>query len=473
MNAVKPLVSVIIPSYNAAQFLPDAVASVRAQGYNPIEIVIVDDGSTDNTAEMIPSFGNDIRYVRQTNAGPAAARNRGLGEARGEWIAFLDADDLWPADKLRVQAARLEADASLDVVLGRVQYRHEPGVEKTDIRYEGPGDTLVNVHLGSGLYRRTAFDKVGLFNPALRFSEDHDWFLRARELGVRITILRDVTLLYRLHGKNMTRTEPTGDYNLLKVLKASLDRRRALGSGQVSPVPRFAECDEANRNLVSCIVPSWNYGKYIGQALQSILDQTWPRKEIIVIDDGSTDDSSQVAHRAAPQAVVYFQPNAGQGAARNRGVELAKGKFLAFLDADDLWFPETLSLQMAAFEKDSTLDMVFGQVEQFCSPELSAGEKVKWGNVGGVMRAHHAGAMLIRRESFLRVGPFPTQRRMGEFVEWYALARDKGLREVMLSDVLLRRRVHGGNTVLRERAAYSDYVHIVKSALDRRRKGTT
>jgi glycosyltransferase involved in cell wall biosynthesis len=473
MSAGRPCVSVIIPAYNAAQFLREAVASVRAQGYSPIEIVIVDDGSTDNTAETIPSLGEGIRYVRQVNAGPAAARNHGLGEARGEWIAFLDADDLWPADKLTVQAARLEADLSLDVVLGRVQYLHDPGVEKTDIRYEGPDDTLVNVHLGSGLYRRTAFDRVGLFNPALRFSEDHDWFLRARELGVRITILRQVTLLYRLHGKNMTRTESVGDYNLLKVLKASLDRRRALGQGHVCPVPRFADCDEANRNLVSCVVPVWNYGRYIGEALRSILDQTWPRKEIIVIDDGSTDGSAQVAHRIAPQAVVYSQPHAGPGAARNRGVELAKGTFLAFLDADDLWSPETLSRRMAAFEKDPALDMVFGQVEQFCSPELSAAEKAKWGNVGGVMQARHAGAMLIRRESFLRAGTFPTQRLLGEFIEWYALARDKGLRETMLSDMSLRRRVHGGNTVLRERAAYSDYVHIVKSALDRRRKGAT
>jgi len=470
MSAGKPLVSVIIPAYNAAQFLREAVASVRAQGYGPIEIVIVDDGSTDNTAETIQSLGEGICYVRQANAGPAAARNRGLAEARGEWIAFLDADDLWPMDKLRGQAARLEADPLLEVVLGRVQYRHEPGVAKADLRYEGPDDTLVNVHLGSGLYRRTVFDRVGLFNPTLRFSEDHDWFLRARELAVRMTILPQVTLLYRLHGKNMTRTEPTGDYNLLKVLKASLDRRRAAGGGQVCPVPRFADCDEANRNLVSCIVPVWNGGKYIATALQSILDQTWTRNEIIVIDDGSTDDSVQAARRAAPQAAVYSQPNAGPGAARNRGVELAKGAFLAFLDADDLWSPETLSRQMSAFEKEPTLDMVFGQVEQFCSPELTAAEKAKWGNVGGVMRAHHVGAMLIRRESFLRVGPFPAQRRVGEFVEWYALARDTGLREVMLSDVSLRRRVHGGNSVLRERASHSDYVHIVKSALDRRRK---
>ncbi len=131
MSAGGPLVSVIIPAYNAAQFLREAVASVRAQGYSPIEIVIVDDGSTDNTAETIRSLGEGIRYVRQANAGPAAARNRGLAEARGEWVAFLDGDDLWPADKLRVQAARLEADPSLDVVLGRVQYRHEPGVKRS------------------------------------------------------------------------------------------------------------------------------------------------------------------------------------------------------------------------------------------------------------------------------------------------------------------------------------------------------
>ena len=138
-------------------------------------------------------------------------------------------------DKLNVQGARPEADPSLEGALGRVQYHHEPGVEKADLRYEGPDDTLVNVHLGSGLYRRTVFDRVGLFNPALRFSEDHDWFLRARGLAVRITILSEVTLLYRLHGKNMTRTEPAGDFNLLKVLKASLHRRRAVGGGRFVP----------------------------------------------------------------------------------------------------------------------------------------------------------------------------------------------------------------------------------------------
>src|ERR1700682_4446766 len=102
-----PLVSIIIPVYNAAHFLPQAMASIRAQGYDSLEIVVVDDGSTDNCADVAKSLGSDVRYDRQVNRGPSAARNRGLALARGELIAFLDVDDQWPAQKLSVQLGRL------------------------------------------------------------------------------------------------------------------------------------------------------------------------------------------------------------------------------------------------------------------------------------------------------------------------------------------------------------------------------
>ena len=122
-----PLVSVIVPAYNAARFLPHAVESIRRQDYLPLEIVIVDDGSTDDTAEVARDLGSDIRYVYQPNAGPAAARNRGLEQARRELIAFLDADDEWPPDKLRIQVGRLLAEPELDVVTGRTHYIRLPG----------------------------------------------------------------------------------------------------------------------------------------------------------------------------------------------------------------------------------------------------------------------------------------------------------------------------------------------------------
>ena len=117
----RPLVSVIVPSYNAARFLPEAIASVRRQHYEPLEILIVDDGSTDATPQLVPRLGADIRYFRKENAGVASARNVGLREARGEVIAFLDADDQWPDGKIGVQLARLEADPALEVVTGRTQ----------------------------------------------------------------------------------------------------------------------------------------------------------------------------------------------------------------------------------------------------------------------------------------------------------------------------------------------------------------
>src|ERR1017187_10588057 len=98
-----PLVSVIIPAYNAAHFLPNAVASVRRQSYEPLEILIVDDGSRDDCARVAAELGETVRYVRQEQAGPAAARNRGLELAQGEFIGFLDADDEWPEQKLSIQ----------------------------------------------------------------------------------------------------------------------------------------------------------------------------------------------------------------------------------------------------------------------------------------------------------------------------------------------------------------------------------
>src|SRR5262245_10754564 len=100
-----PLVSCIVPVYNGEAFLGEALASIRAQRHRPIEILVVDDGSTDGTAAVVMAADAGIRYMRQDNAGGAAARNRGIGMARGTFVAFLDADDLWPPEKLERQIA--------------------------------------------------------------------------------------------------------------------------------------------------------------------------------------------------------------------------------------------------------------------------------------------------------------------------------------------------------------------------------
>jgi glycosyltransferase involved in cell wall biosynthesis len=239
----RPLLSVIIPCYNAARFLPQAVASVRVQRYEPLEIFVVDDGSTDATPEIAPGLGPEVRYLRQENRGPSSARNLALRQARGEIIAFLDADDEWPEGRLDLQVGRLLEDPALDVVSGRVRYVELPGGQIPDLRFEGPDRTLPGIHIGAAVYRRRAFDVVGLFDEALRYSEDHDWFLRAREAGLKMLVLAEVTLLYRMHDSNMTRHVPGRNLIQTLVIHKSLQRRRQK-NGVAGELPSWSSYDE-------------------------------------------------------------------------------------------------------------------------------------------------------------------------------------------------------------------------------------
>jgi glycosyltransferase involved in cell wall biosynthesis len=238
------MISVIIPAYNAAGFLSDAIDSALAQQYPQLEIIVVDDGSIDRPSDVASRYGERVRCARQDNAGPAAARNRGIRMARGEFLAFLDADDLWPADKLQIQMARFADEPALDVVAGRIQYVRLDGAAELDLRFEDARNTVTHVHLGSAVCRRRAFDRVGLFDESLRFSEDHDWYLRAREEALSILVLREITLLYRLHGGNMTRNATSQQLGLARVLKKSLDRRRLKAGGTAANLPPWSAFDE-------------------------------------------------------------------------------------------------------------------------------------------------------------------------------------------------------------------------------------
>lgn len=250
MTRRENLVSVIIPVFNAASFLPHAVASIDHQSYRPLEIIVVDDGSTDNTAEVARSLPSLSYYLHQENKGPSAARNFGLKQATGEFIAFLDADDQWPSSKLDLQIGRLRAEPQLDVVLGRIQYISLPGAKTIDIAFETEERTLTHVHLGSGVYRRRVFERVGLFDESLRYSEDVDWFMRAREEDISMVILGDVTLLYQLHAGNMTHEMTSERSNLAAVMRLSLERRRRRGAGRPSALKPWSHYDETGRTRV-------------------------------------------------------------------------------------------------------------------------------------------------------------------------------------------------------------------------------
>jgi glycosyltransferase involved in cell wall biosynthesis len=223
-----PLVSCIIPVYNSERFIAAAVESILGQTHRPIEVIVVDDGSTDGTPAVLEQFSGLLRVIAQSNAGHAAARNAGIRASAGEYIAFLDADDLWHPDKLVRQTRRLAEHPELGVTFSHLlNFSGNPPPLGSNLppatAGSVPGYTSVTM-----LARRTLFDTIGLFDEMLRHGNDRDWLLRAAEQGVQVDLLPDILVYRRLHDANRSAVlggSSRAEY--LRIIKASLDRRRA------------------------------------------------------------------------------------------------------------------------------------------------------------------------------------------------------------------------------------------------------
>lgn len=234
-----PTVSVVIPVFDSERFLAEAIESVFAQRHAPLEVIVVDDGSTDETPDVAGRYGDAIRYYRQENRGTPAARNRGVELATGELIAFLDADDLYSPDKLALQLPRLEARPDTEIVLGFRQYYM---LEDDGTGFRKHMEPMMALQLACGLFRASVFSRIGPFDEGLRLTDDWNWFMRARELGVRLLIHRDVVLHQRIHEANITRQRELGRQETLLLVRESLARRRQAGvSGSLPPLSSYFE----------------------------------------------------------------------------------------------------------------------------------------------------------------------------------------------------------------------------------------
>jgi len=220
----KPLVSVIIPVYNGAKYVAEAIESVCVQNYDPFEIIVVDDGSTDDTPSVVQSF-KDIRYIRQENNGCAAARNNGITESRGEMLAFLDADDYWAANKLHVQVGCLLNNPGIGYTLGKQRNFLESGIDRPFWLRE---ELLLEEHTGFlptlVIHRRT-FDTVGPFNTNFRISSDVEWFCRVKDAGIPMMVVPEVVLYRRIHSSNLSYQTKSGNPSLLRALRISVQRK--------------------------------------------------------------------------------------------------------------------------------------------------------------------------------------------------------------------------------------------------------
>ncbi len=216
---------------------------------------------------------------------------------------------------------------------------------------------------------------------------------------------------------------------------------------------------------ISVLVPCYNAARYLADALDSALGQSPRPAEVIVVDDGSTDRSAEVARRYAADVVCVRQPNLGISAARNRALSLARGGMLAFLDADDVWPPGSLAVRHAALCADAALGCVFGLVQQFVSADAGGSGADQPAPLTGRL----AGTMLARRWAVERVGAFDARLRTGETLDWMARLDESGIPWQRVPAVVLRRRIHRGNTMLTHAAGHHDYLTVLRAALRRRR----
>ena len=225
----RSLVTVIVPVYNGERYLAFALKSIFEQDYCPLEIIVVDDGSVDGSADIVKSFP-EIRYLHQSNQGVAVARNVGLDAARGQFIAFLDQDDLWMPNKLSRQIDYLLKYPQVDGVLTKSRLFLEPGIEAPSWLKRG---LLLEDQAGyfpsALVVRKTAFEQVGHFDPAYRTSSDSDWFFRAKNCGISIAVLPETLVHRRIHRANHSYQAQLASSEILKVVKSSIDRQRSRG----------------------------------------------------------------------------------------------------------------------------------------------------------------------------------------------------------------------------------------------------
>ena len=216
--------------------------------------------------------------------------------------------------------------------------------------------------------------------------------------------------------------------------------------------------------MVTILMPCYNAADFLGQAVASLQAQSCPDWELLVVDDGSQDGSPDRLRELLPQARLMESAHVGIGAALNQARPLVGGDWVAFLDADDLWAPDKLAVQLAALDQHPDWDGVFVGVETFY-------EVSDRGRVADSASGRHRGALLLRRAAYDRMPLFREDLKVGEFVDWMARGEELGLHFGFIDLPLYRRRIHSHNTSRLSAQSASDYLKVVKAALDRRRLG--
>lgn len=343
-----PRVSVVMPCYRQALFLREAVQSVVEQTFADWELIIVNDGSPDDTSavahRLIAEHPNrTIRLIEKKNGGVSEARNTGIAAARGAYILPLDADDLIRPTMLEKTVALLEQRP--DLAIAYTDITHFGAIDRTIQAAEFdaakiPHDNQLNY---CSLYRREAWELCGGYRPFHWQYEDWDFWVNCTAHGLRAQRIPDPLLLYRVKAESAYTVAVQHDRELrarivLNHTQLYSPRRvqEARATLQAFPLP-----DVPGGPLVSVIVPTFNRPELLCRAIDSVLAQTLQDFEIIVVNDGGIDVAGWIGSRDALGRIRLLRhpTNRGMSAARNTGLRAARGTYVAYLDDDDIFYP--------------------------------------------------------------------------------------------------------------------------------------
>ena len=465
MNSHK--ISVIIPTHNNGNELRRAVQSILAQNalalnLCTIEIILINDASDRKYLPLQQQLTIDFPVCRlihtEKQSGPAAARNLGIQVAEGDLVGFLDADDEWPSDKVSTLVPFFQSD-SVDVAGGKIQYVIEDGAGDLNMKFEDEQNRITHVHLGALLVRKSVFQPDLLFDESLTFSEDVDWWLRIREKNIGIVLSEATTLLYYVHGNNMSVNKSMEELQLLKIFHKSVKRRK---NNLISPyMPQIKDFRvDQDDPLISIILPLYNGRHLVGKTLDSVVSQTYANWELIVVDDGSIDNGAAFVAENYPQATIIRQKNAGVAAARNKGIQHSSGDVLAFLDQDDEWLPDKLRIQWELLKSDPYCAFVTCNQRFVCQDGV-----VLPPNFSEKLLEEHRGlvpsALLIRKPVIRQVDMFDESLEVSSDFDLIRRLRKANYKENNADQLLLIKWFHGENASQNKKVLRNEILELL------------
>ncbi|MBS0290028.1 MAG: glycosyltransferase [Proteobacteria bacterium] len=482
-----PLVSIILPTYNRAHFLAETIESVLNQTYSHFELIIVDDGSTDNTQALISQYTDPrIIYIKQENHGRSHARNHALSIMKGDLIAFLDSDDLYLKNKLELQVAYFSKHPEANMIYtsaycidsaGKLLSTKYMATRSGNIYFEIACFKPITITLPTVMVRKNILIQAGNFDEKMYRFEDTDMWRRIAKIS-RIDALSEYTCKLRTHQDNhLVAQDPIMimnalDYYAQKILqedsmmglKHLYDRlyqlythygealcsrkpwvvygnqliNKAIAYQQEGKLHAKPVTDNKNGSsflpLVSIIIPVYNGANFLKEAIESALNQSYKYIEIIVVNDGSKDNGAtrQIAHSFGESIRYFEQENQGVASALNLGIRQMKGEYFSWLSHDDLYLPDKIEKQINVLSKlDPNTTILYGNYSVFTTdPNVDILCKMK-GVPAKAFRywittenCLHGCTLLIPKHAFLEYGEFNENlRTTQDYDRWFTFAK--------------------------------------------------